>query len=33
MTINATANSALLQLYLRHDFHNVIFKIKRKFYI
>jgi len=31
--INAAANSVVLQLYLRHDFYDVVFKIKRKLYI
>ena len=29
--INTVANSVMLQLYLRHDFYNVIFKINNKF--
>jgi len=30
MYINAVANSVMLQLRLRHDYHNIIFKIKHK---
>jgi hypothetical protein len=33
MYINAVANSVMLQLYLRHDFYNVLFKIKHKLFI
>jgi hypothetical protein len=33
MYVNAVADSVMLQLYLRHDFYNVIFKIKHKLYI
>jgi hypothetical protein len=33
MYINAVANSVMLQLYLRHDFCNTVFKIKYKLYI
>jgi hypothetical protein len=31
--INAVAGSVMWQLYLQHDFCNIIFKIKRKLYI
>jgi hypothetical protein len=30
MYTNVVASSAMLQLYLRHDFYNTIFKIKLK---
>ena len=30
MYINAVANSVSLQLHLRNDFHNIIFKIEQK---
>jgi hypothetical protein len=33
MYVNAVANSVTLQLYLRHDFYNIFFKIKRKLYV
>jgi hypothetical protein len=33
MYINAAADSVMFQLRLRHDCDNIIFKIKRKFYI
>jgi len=33
MYINAGANSVILQPYIRHDFHNIIFKAKYKLYI
>ena len=32
MCVNAVAYSVMLQLYLRHDFYNIIFKIKYKLY-
>jgi hypothetical protein len=33
MYVNAAADSVMLQLYLRHDFYNMIFKIKHKSYV
>jgi hypothetical protein len=33
MYINAVADSVMLQLYLRHGFYNIIFKIKQTIYI
>jgi hypothetical protein len=33
MYINAVASSVMFQLYLRHDFYNIISKIKHKLYI
>ena len=33
MYINEVADSVMLQLYLQHDFYNIIFKIKPKLYI
>ena len=31
--INTVANSVMLQVYLGHDFYNMIFKMKHKIYI
>jgi hypothetical protein len=33
VNISAVAHSVMLQLYLRHDFYNIIFKVKYKLYI
>lgn len=33
MHINGVANSAVLRLFLRLEFYNIIFKIKHKFYM
>jgi hypothetical protein len=31
MYINAVVNIVMLQLYVQHDFHNVVFKTKHKY--
>ena len=33
MYINAVDNNVMLQVYLRHDFYNIIFNMKHKLYI
>jgi hypothetical protein len=33
MYINAVADGIMLQLYLRRDFYNIIFKIRRKLHV
>ena len=33
VSINAVANSVMLQLYLQHGFLNIVFKIRHKLYI
>jgi hypothetical protein len=33
MYLNTVANSVMVQLYLQHDFYNLIFQITRKLYI
>jgi hypothetical protein len=33
MYTHAVASSVMLQLYIRHGFYNIIFKIERKIYI